>query len=563
MNLFNFFKFVRAIKRIREITSVFVKHGFYQIITNLGLSKFFLFRKYLKSTYPVEDFQNVPPEIKLRFALEELGPTFIKVGQILSQEVTSLPAKYIFELRKLQDSVQMNYIKFDKIKEIIKTEFGKDISEIFLNFEESPIASASIAQVHRASLKDGTPVAVKIKKPDCERLIRNDLNVLFFMVDIIKNPVKEYLYIENIEELYLEFSKNLKAELNFLNEAGYTEKIRMSSPDKDTVVIPRIHWDYTTNNIITEDFIEGIKVGEHEEILRRGYDPLRLLKIFLNHFFKQIFVLGYFNADPHQGNVFIVSGEKIGIIDFGSIGILTKDIKKMAMEYFINFLNGRYELAATLFIEICKGDLSEKGEQAFRFEYIEFVETFFSKPFKEIYSSEILLHTLKIGQKHGLMIPSELSQLFKALLSIESIAKMLDPEFSFSGSGLEFFNFEMLINKGDKFKDAKEVVMGSLKKYSGLIEDFPRKADKILKKMAEDTFSIDFIHKGLEGFIGEMEKSSQRLRSGLLVAALIISSSILIFVGGMLGRNWLEITGYIGWILGILYILSSLMKGAK
>ncbi len=560
MTVFNFFRFLRAIRRIRRIISIFVKHGFYQIITTLGLSRFFIFRKYLQSTYPVEDFQNIPPEIRLRYALEELGPTFIKVGQILSQEVTSLPAKYVAELRKLQDTVQLNYVKFEEIKQIIKRELRKDIEEIFESFEESPIASASIAQVHRAFLKDGTMVAVKIKKPDAEKLIRSDLNVLFFLVGIIKGPVKEFMYIENIEELYREFSKNLMAELNFLNEAGYTEKIRVSSTDKDTVEIPRVHWAYTTNNIIVEDFIEGFKVSDRDEIEKRGYDPIILLKIFLNHFFKQIFILGYFNADPHQGNVFIINQNKIAIIDFGAIGILTKEIKKMAMDYFINFLNARWEDSATLFIEICKGDLSEKGEQSFRFEYIEFVETFFNKPFKEIYSSEILMHTLKIGQKHGMIIPSELTQLFKALLAIESIAKGLDPDFSFSGSGLEFFNFEALIDRKERARDVKEVLLGDLKHYRTLIGEFPRKLEKILKKMAEDTFAIDFIHKGLEGFIGEVEKSGKRLRAGLLISSLIISSSILVFVGGTVSKGWIEVAGFAGWVIGFIYIIAMVSR---
>ncbi len=562
MKIVDFFRFIRAVKRVRKVSLIFAKHGFYQVITNIGLSKFFIFRKYLKSTYPVDDFQNVPPEIRLRYALEELGPTFIKLGQIFSQEITMLPLKYITELKKLQDSVQLNYLTFDEIKSIVKKELGKDLDDIFSSFDENPVASASLAQVHKAVLKDGTVVAVKIKKRDVDTIIKNDLDVLYFIVNIIKNPLRELLYINNVEELYKEFRKNILTELDFLTEAGYTEKIRRSNADKDFVVIPRIYWDYSTSSLLVEDFIHGIKVNDVDELLKRGYNTKSILKIFLNHFFKQIFIIGYFNADPHPGNVFVINFNMIGIIDFGSIGMLTMDLRKKSLEYLINFIRGNYEETATQFIQICMGDLTEKEEEEFKFELMEFIESFFNKPFKDIYSTEILFETLKIGQRHNLIVPAELSLLFKALLSIESIAKILDPDFSFINSGTEFFDFDALINKKTAVKDVKESIMDKLENYIDFLGGFPKKADKILKKMSEDNFSIDFIHKGLEGLINEIEKSSKRLTMGILIVALIISSALLMFLGSK-SMHWMVSMGTIGWILGFLYIVILMFRRLK
>ncbi len=562
MKIVDFFRFIRAVKRVRKVSLIFAKHGFYQVITNIGLSKFFIFRKYLKSTYPVDDFQNVPPEIRLRYALEELGPTFIKLGQIFSQEITMLPLKYITELKKLQDSVQLNYLTFDEIKSIVKKELGKDLDDIFSSFDENPVASASLAQVHKAVLKDGTVVAVKIKKRDVDTIIKNDLDVLYFIVNIIKNPLRELLYINNVEELYKEFRKNILTELDFLTEAGYTEKIRRSNADKDFVVIPRIYWDYSTSSLLVEDFIHGIKVNDVDELLKRGYNTKSILKIFLNHFLKQIFIIGYFNADPHPGNVFVINFNMIGIIDFGSIGMLTMDLRKKSLEYLINFIRGNYEETATQFIQICMGDLTEKEEEEFKFELMEFIESFFNKPFKDIYSTEILFETLKIGQRHNLIVPAELSLLFKALLSIESIAKILDPDFSFINSGTEFFDFDALINKKTAVKDVKESIMDKLENYIDFLGGFPKKADKILKKMSEDNFSIDFIHKGLEGLINEIEKSSKRLTMGILIVALIISSALLMFLGSK-SMHWMVSMGTIGWILGFLYIVILMFRRLK
>ncbi len=560
MKIGDLVRFIRAVKRIRKVASIFAKHGFYQIITNVGLSKFFIFKKYLKASYPIDDYQNVPPEIRLRYALEELGPTFIKLGQVFSQEIRTLPLKYIVELRKLQDSVRTDFNKIDEIKEICKTETGRNLEDVFASFDEMPVASASIAQVHKAVLKDGTKVAVKIKKRNVDKIVRNDIDVLYFIVSIIKDAVKELIYIDNAEDLFREFSKSIISELDFLAEAGYTEKIRKSNLDKDTVEIPKIYWQYSAKGFLVEDFIEGVKVSDLDELFKRGYDNKIILKIFLNHFFKQIFIIGYFNADPHPGNVFVVDREKIGIIDFGSVGILTKDLRKKILRYFVEFFNANYEEAASLFIEICMGDLTDKEEQSFKFELMEFIETFYNKPFRDIYSTEILLETLKIGQKNKLVIPTELSLLFKALLPIESIAKMLDPEFSFVNSGLEFFDFDALIDKKEKIKDIKESLVEKLKGYKDLIGGFPKRAEKILKKMSEDNFSIDFIHKGLDGFIEEIQKSSKRLTNGLLIASVIISSGILILIGSEFSHFYILIMGIAGWVLGLIYILILLFK---
>jgi ubiquinone biosynthesis protein len=560
MKIGDFVKLIRAIRRIRQVISIFAKHGFYQIITNIGLSKFFIFKKYLKAAYPVDDYQNVPPEIRLRYALEELGPTFIKLGQVFSQEIRTLPLKYIVELRKLQDATRADFNNIKEIDEIFKNETGKNMEDVFESFNEIPVASASIAQVHKAVLKNGTTVAVKIKKRNVDKSIKNDIDVLYFIVGIIKEAVKEFLYIDNVEDLFNEFSKSIMSELDFMAEAGYTEKIRKSNLDKDTVEIPKIYWQYSAKSILVEDFIDGVKVSDIDELSKKGYDNKVILKIFLNHFFKQIFVIGYFNADPHPGNVFVVDQEKIGIIDFGSVGILTKDLRKKILKYFIEFFNANYEEAASLFIEICMGDLTDKEEQIFKFELMEFIESFYNKPFKDIYSSEILLETLRIGQKNKLIVPSELSLLFKALLPIESIAKTLDPDFSFVDSGLKFFDFDVLINKKERVKEIKESFVDKLKNYKDLFSGFPKRADKILKKMSEDNFSIDFIHKGLDGFIEEMERSSKRMTNGLLIASLIISSGILVFIGSVYSYFYILIMGIAGWVMGLIYILILLLK---
>ena len=292
MKILEVFKFFKAVKRIREISFIFIKHGFYQFIISIGLSRYFIFKKYLKRAYSTAYTGEAPPEVRLRFVLEELGPTFIKLGQMASQEISMLPHQYINELKNLQDNVRLNYAENFQIKELIQKDLNKNIDDIFLEFNEVPIASASIAQVHKAVLKDGTKVAVKIKKPYVAKIIKEDLNVLYFILKIIRKPAEELFYIDNIDELYNEFSKNIKTELNFLQEAGYTDRIRNSNINKETVTIPKIFREYSTESILVEEFITGIKISDKNELVNKGYDLKKILDIFLEYFFNQIFLIG-------------------------------------------------------------------------------------------------------------------------------------------------------------------------------------------------------------------------------------------------------------------------------
>ncbi len=560
MKTLEFFKFIRAIKRIRKVSVIFVKHGFLQLITNIGLSKFFIFRKYLKVAYPVEDFENVPGEVRVRYAVEELGPAFIKLGQMLSQEVSIVPISYSNELRKLQDSVELNRMEFPYIREFIKKELGKDIEEIFLSFDEFPVASASLAQVHKAVLKDGTNVAVKIKKQGVEKIVESDLNVLYFILKVIKNPVKELLYIDNLDEIYNEFNKTIKGELDFLQEAGFTEKSRRYNINNNLVVIPRIYWNYSTRSLLVEEFIDGIKIMDKDELAKQGYNTKKILRVLLNHFYKQFFIFGFFNADPHPGNIFVMDESRIGVIDFGSVGILAKDLRHQCFEYLFNFINGNYEEVATIFINICSGDLTEREERDFRYELMEFIEGFSAKPFKDIYSAELFLDTLKIARHHNLKIPVELSLLFKALLSIEFIAKILDPDFTFITAGEGYFDFNELTGVKEKTKNIKEDIVSGLKSYKNFFTEFPNKAEKIMKKMSDDSFSIDFNHKGLDGLINEMEKSSKRLASSLILITVIISSTVMMFFGNASSNGLMLTMGSTGWIIAIIYLLVIIFK---
>jgi ubiquinone biosynthesis protein len=562
MKIIEFFKFFKAVKRIREVSFIFIKHGFYQFVISIGLSRYFIFKKYLKKAYYISGAEEAPPEVRLRVALEELGPTFIKLGQMASQEISILPAQYINELKKLQDNVRLTYAKDFQIKEIIKSGLGKNIEDIFLEFDELPVASASIAQVHKAVLRDGTKVAVKIKKPNAAKVIREDLDVLYFIAKIVREPATELFHINNIDELYDEFSKNIKAELNFLQEAGYTDKIRKANINTETVVIPKIFWEYSTDSILVEEFIEGIKISDKNELLKKGYNLKKILDIFLEYFFNQIFLIGFFNADPHPGNIFVLNESEIGVIDHGLVGNLTKNTRQKALKYLIDFLKEDYDGAANDFIEICLAELSEKEEQDFKHDLMEFIDSVSVKPFRDIYSSELLLETLKIAKKHNITVPSELNLLFKALLSIESIAKILDPSFTFNK--LNFYDFaESKISGKEKVKFIKESFFSKLQSYGDFIADFPKKAEKILRKMSEDNFSIEFIHKGLDGLIDGIEKASKRLMIGLLLSALIISSAILMFLGSRPSMGWMETMGTAGWILGMLYLFLLLIKGLK
>ncbi|MEK7678781.1 MAG: AarF/UbiB family protein, partial [Deltaproteobacteria bacterium] len=312
----------KGIKRLRTIVFVFVKYGFQPFVERLHLTGLLTLTQRLMLRKPVPGLTDAQ---RLRLALEELGPTFIKVGQLLSTRPDVLPEEFIIELLKLQDEVAP--IPYAGMVKVIEEEFKRPVRELFERIDERPIAAASIAQVHRAVLSTGAEVAVKVQRPGIEGVIETDISILRYLARLIHRHMPESsLYDPN--GMVEEFSRVIKRELDFTLEASYMEKFRDALKDDARVKIPKVYWEMTGKRVLTMEGITGIKVDNVERLRAEGINTRKVAHMIADVFFKQVFDLGLFHGDLHSGNIFVISEDKFALVDFGIVGRIDKRMKR-------------------------------------------------------------------------------------------------------------------------------------------------------------------------------------------------------------------------------------------
>ncbi|MBP2661811.1 MAG: hypothetical protein H6Q69_4843, partial [Firmicutes bacterium] len=317
-----FAKRVRHINRYREIATALLSQGFDYIVEETGLMQKVPYYQRVRPVFAKENTGGVAERIRL--VLEQLGPTYVKLGQIASTRPDLLPPEIIDELEKLQDAVPA--FSFTEVRSVLQEELGGTLEKIFQHFEPEPIAAASIGQVHQAVLKTGTTVAVKIQRPSIAIDIQTDLEILYELSNLAERRfhwAKSYQLMDMIDE----FSKSLRSELDYTSEARNAEKISKQFTNNPMIYVPKIYWDYSTQKVLTAEYIEGIKISKKEDLKQQGYNLSLLAERFAKGIFHQIFMEGFFHGDPHPGNVVVLPGEIIVFLDFGMVGRLSSEMK--------------------------------------------------------------------------------------------------------------------------------------------------------------------------------------------------------------------------------------------
>ena len=320
-------------QRYQEITNAFLKNGFSYFVYRLGLSN----QIFPKHHDTKERMSKQTIGIKLREVLQSLGPTFIKLGQIASTRRDLVPSEIAKELEKLQD--QVSGFPFQQVQEIIEMELGEKLEDIFQEFNEKPVASASIGQVHQAVLRTGEMVAVKVQRPDIRSTVQTDLEILDDITRMMEANLS-WAKTYQVRKMMAEFSNSLLAELDYQTEGRNGERIAKQFQDNPEVVIPKIYWDYSTNKVLTMDYITGVKVNQIETLKEEGYNLKLIARRITDSMLHQILMEGFFHGDPHPGNIYILPGNKVAYIDFGMIGRISEDTKFHFASLVIHLQNG-------------------------------------------------------------------------------------------------------------------------------------------------------------------------------------------------------------------------------
>lgn len=563
MNLFSLTRSYRSLRRLQQIINVFIKHGFGSIIDQIHLGRYIPFRKRLKAfgQWPALKGPSVPE--RLRVAFEELGPSFIKLAQVLSSRPDLITARFADEFKQLQDKVPP--FAAVKAKSLIEKELKLPLNEVFLNFNDIPVAAASIAQVHLAKLLDGTDVIVKVQRPVIKEQIETDINILTTVAALLDKYVPESRFFNPIG-IVDEFSKTVRKELDFNNEARNCNKLRKNFELHTDIYIPLVTQPYVTEKVLVMERINGVRIDNIKAITVMGFDRRKLAKTGISAYFKMILEDGFFHADPHPGNIFVLTNGMLCFVDFGIVGRVSPEVMEIMANTFLSLINSDFDGLIDNYIEL--GIVPEEIEldvfrQEFKADLVEFMEPLYGLTLKEINFAKYLDTLTHLAMKHSLKIPSDLLLINKAFLILDNIGRELDPDFDFLAEA-EPYALKLARKKyspSRMFEKAGKNVL----ELSDFVMLFPKQIKKIIHKIIKDDIHLKITHVGLDKFITDMDRSSNRLSFSIIIGAILLSSAIMHAskVGPMIYGFSLPATLSFGlaFLLGIWLLISIIRSG--
>ena len=520
---------------------------------------FKLGKKFFIKKTDKEDIKRLTLAQRARMVCEDLGPTFVKLGQILSTRSDLISREFVEEFSKLQDNVSP--FSFLEVREMLEEEFGRPIDELFIEFDESPVASASLSQVHKAKLPSGEYVAVKVQRPNIEEHIKSDISILFDLAKFMeKRLINGHIY--QPIEIVKEFSKTIKQELDFINEGRNIDKFRVNFKNSETVHIPKVYWQLTTSRILTMEYIDGVKISAIDNSHDFQYDKKLISARGADMMLKQIFVDGFFHGDPHPGNIFIIENNVIALLDFGMVGRVEEStMVNMASLLIATIGNDTDKIIKVLEqMEIVDPEMDVKE---LKIEIKDFIDKYYGVSLKQLEISVIMEEILEIMIYHQIKIPSDLTLLVKSLVIIEGIGRELDPDFDMVAHTKPFA--KQLIGKRYSLSNLWDRGSESFKEFLNFLEVFPKDFVYLIRNLRKGELNIGFQHKGLDKLIHEIDRSSNRLSFSMIIAALIIGSSMILGqpIGPFIfGYPAVGIIGYLfASFLGLFLIISILRSG--
>lgn len=543
-------KFIRS----RQIINTLIRNGFGGLVESLKLHRIYRKGKRLDGEHPS------PRAKRVRIALEELGPTFIKLGQMLSTRADIIPNDIFQELQRLQDKVPP--VPAEKIKLEIERELKSSIDEVFMEFDETPLAAASIGQVHKAVLKNGEKVAVKIQRPDIRKIIESDIDILRSMAVLAERHIQE-AQIHRPVELIDEFAKQIRHELDYTIEARNLEKFAHNFAGDESVHIPKLYWELTTGRMLTMELLEGIKVSQIDELKKHGYDTKRIAKKGAEAYVKQIFVHRFFHGDPHPGNIFILPNEVIGFMDFGIVGRLSPIMAIRLNELLIAFVKRDIEKITDSLLKISKVE-PDIDVDDLKADISEFIDRYYGASLKQFQVSTLVQDISEVSSRHRIRIDRQLILLAKVLAEIEGIGRQLDPDFNIIPV-IEPFARRLILQRNSP-KEVFNRSISIIRDYTEMLTELPRDLQSALEKAKSGRLRIELKHVGLEEFESTLERSTSRLAFAIIVAALVISSTLIIQLKPAMGPSLfgIPIIGALGYfvaaISGLWLILTIIRK---
>ncbi|MFP4472535.1 MAG: ABC1 kinase family protein [Candidatus Omnitrophota bacterium] len=485
---------------------------------------------------------------RVRLALQELGPTFIKMGQILSMRVELLPAEVIRELRKLQDQVPP--FDFQRVPEIVRAEFGCSIEELFSSFEEEPFGSASLGQVHKAVLREnGRTVAVKIQRPDILEQIEQDLEILMYLAEFSEKHI-EQLKFHRPTKVIAEFSRSLENELDYRQELAHIRRFRQIFADDPHVCIMETFPQQSSARVLTMEYIQGIHARDLDELERKELDRKVIADRGVNAVLRQIFEEGFFHADPHPGNIFVLNNNVISFIDCGMVGRLNRHHRHLMASFLMALSQRDAERATKLLLRITDYE-QEPDQSSLETRMSQLIDRYVSKPLKEISFEEIFMRLNNVLTAHGMIFPANYSLMLKAIVTLEGLGRSLDPAMNLTEKLTPYF-YRMRLERLDPRNIVRDMGEVSEEMWD-FFRRLPEQLGNIIEQFHSGRSRLVIEHRASDTFKTFWNQVANRLAMSLILSALLISSAIIVL--SEIPPTWrgIPVIGLAGFVLsGIL-----------
>ncbi len=550
---------VRDLPRLHEIASVMIRYGWGDLVRVLGIGGVLERAGRVLHWQSTSEIAQLDAPVRIRRALQELGPTFVKLGQVLATRVDLFPPHWIVEFEKMHNQVPA--VPYATLRPELLHALKGDPETLFATFDPVPLAAASIAQVHRATLHDGTPVVVKVRRPGIESVIHADLRILDHAARLLESEVPDSRRYDPVR-IVSQFRRSLNRELDLAKEARNIDQFRRQFEDDPLVKVPRVYWQYTGAHVNVQEEIVGLAGASPEKLRASGLDPKLLAVRGAQTVLRMVLEHGHFHADPHPGNVLFLPDNRIGMIDFGMVGMLTQARRHQIVDL-LHALIRKDEQALLQVLLDWSGD-SVSDEDRLAYDVTELLQSYDDLQLKDVKIGALLNDVTALMRDNDLLLPADLTLLFKTLITLEGLGQQLDPEFHMIDAVTPFvehiikqrFTPQALVARGSKtLREALEVVAG-----------LPRDLARVLRDMRRGRVKVDLDLKRLDHFGQQLDRASNRLTMGILTASLVVGSSIIMTVEGGPQLFGLSLFGLVGFLIAFfnsLWIILSIWRSGK
>ncbi len=549
------------VQRYREVVTVFLKYGFDEFLQLVHANRYInsafrISRRRKRRKVAVERSRPV----RLRLAIQDLGPTFVKMGQLLSTRADLLPDEYIQELRKLEDEVPP--VPFSEIREKVEQELHAELGAVFAEFDETPLAAASIAQIHRGRLATGEQVVVKVQRPGLRQRIETDLEIMHNLATLMEKHVEGWS-IHQPSKIIRQMSHMLQKELDFTIEASHIQRFAHQFRKERTLHVPEVYSDVSGEKVLTLEYLEGIKATRIDLLREKGYDLKQIAHQTAELMMKQIFVHGFFHADPHAGNLFVLPGQEISFIDFGLMGTMNRKLREHFADLLF-FIARHDESAAT--DALLKLTVSQRPPERGPLEtdVAEFMTLHFYKPIRQMSFGRLLQELLNKTTRHGLRIPMEIFLLIKAVGTFESVVRQLDPDFDILRETAPYVR-RVRMDRAHPSRLTRNLLESSLSALE-FIKELPDDLRALVRSLEQGKARVAFEHHGLGPLILGLERVSNRIAFAIVLAALVVGSSLMVHARIPPTWNDIPVIGLVGFLLAAVMgfgLLVSILRHGK